>query len=154
MIVRKATPQDIPQLAELRWDFRAEHDRIGDLALKAEFITACSRFLVNALDSGRWTVWVTDLDGLILCNIYVEQVDKMPRPGRLAGSLGYVTNVYTRPEWRRQGIGSALLRQVQKWAREETGLELLVLWSAHDSVEFYRRAGFSANPVTLQYPID
>ena len=154
MIQRKATPQDIPQLAELRWDFRAEHDKIGDQALKAEFVAACSRFLANALDSGRWTIWVTDLDGLILCNIYVERVDKVPRPGRLEGALGYVTNVFTRPAWRRQGIGSALLQHVQKWAGEEASLELLVLWSAHDSVEFYRRAGFTTNPVTMQYPID
>jgi GNAT superfamily N-acetyltransferase len=52
-----------------------------------------------------------------------------------------MTNVYTRPDYRGQGIGRKLLAHVVEWARAEN-LELLLVWPSDESVGFFDRAGF------------
>ena len=144
---RPATPAEFPQLAELRWQFRAEHDAAHPRfdpsdAARIEFTAACLEFLRESLTEGRWTFWVAvEEDGTIVSNAYVYRIPKVPRPGRLRGQMGYVTNVYTRLERRGQGIGAQLLGCMQAWAREN-GIERLILWPAEGRQDFYARLGF------------
>lgn len=144
---RLARVEELPELAELRWQFRAEHDANHpklDLSenVHAEFTAACLEFLRAGLSEGRWAFWVAVLDeSLIVSNLYVYRIPKVPRPGRLHAQIGYVTNVYTRPAWRGQGIGAQLMRQVQSWARE-IGMERMILWPAEGRQNFYARLDF------------
>lgn len=144
---RPATADEFPQLADLRWQFRAEHDAAhprfdpSEVA-RAEFTAACLAFLRESQAEGRWTFWVAvEEDGAIVSNAYVYRIPKVPRPGLLRGQMGYVTNVFTRPELRGQGIGAQLLQHTQAWAREN-GIERLILWPAEGRQDFYARLGF------------
>lgn len=74
---------------------------------------------------------------------------KLPRPSAPPGAWGYVTNVYTLPEWRNRRVASELLRRVIEWARAER-LELLIVWPSERSVEFYERAGFSTENEVME----
>jgi GNAT superfamily N-acetyltransferase len=152
-IYRLAGEADLPQLAEMRWDFRTEHEGIPFELSKERFLTVCLEFLQRAFKSGRWSFWLADQDGQILTNAFVQRIEKVPSPTHLAREFGYVTNVYTRPAWRRQGIGAGLIQTVQEWAAAQ-GLEMLVLWPARPSVEFYRRAGFLQPGEEMEYPLD
>jgi ribosomal protein S18 acetylase RimI-like enzyme len=50
-------------------------------------------------------------------------------------------------EWRRQGIGRALLNQMEIWMRENNVDVVWVLADNQEAVEFYRSSGFDAeNP--------
>ncbi|WP_172797771.1 GNAT family N-acetyltransferase [Longilinea arvoryzae] len=144
---RPAQTAEFPELAELRWQFRVEHDASqpgfdASDAAHAEFIPVCLEFLQQGLTEGRWTYWVAvQDDGLIVSNAYVYRIPKVPRPGLLRGQIGYVTNVYTRPTWRGQGIGAQLLRAMQAWARDNA-VERLILWPAEGRQDFYGRLGF------------
>ena len=145
---RPAQPSELDELAELRWQFRAEHDALhpnfdSSEAAHAEFIPVCLDFLRQGQAEGRWTFWVAvQDDGLIVSNACVYRIPKLPRPGRLHAQMGYVTNVYTRPAWRGQGIGAQLLRAMQPWAREND-VERLILWPAEGRQNFYGRLEFS-----------
>ncbi|MEO7399084.1 MAG: GNAT family N-acetyltransferase, partial [Ilumatobacteraceae bacterium] len=55
---------------------------------------------------------------------------------------GYMTNVYTAPDCRGQGIGSELLAQVTSWAHDND-LEMIIVWPSDRSVPFYARKGFA-----------
>ena len=106
---------------------------------------AFAGFVRRALAAGTWTVWVAEADGRLLAHVYVEAVEKVPRPDRPAARWGYTTAVYTVPEVRNRGIGSRLLRRVTDWAAAE-GLEFLLLWPSERSGPFYDRAGFGRSP--------
>jgi GNAT superfamily N-acetyltransferase len=82
------------------------------------------------------------LDEIIISHIYVVKVKKVPKPGKLNGSWGYVTAVYTVPEHQNKGIGSMLMDAVKEWSRQQE-LELLIVWPSERSVPFYDRAGFN-----------
>jgi GNAT superfamily N-acetyltransferase len=140
---RLAAPEDISILAEMRWENRQERGYESPPAPEnnVDFIQVCQRFLEAALSSGRWYIWVAAEGDDLVSHIYVQMIEKVPRLSCFHPCFGYVTNVYTRPSWRSEGVGGNLLEAVIDWAKEE-GLEMLVLWPSQESVEFYQRAGF------------
>jgi GNAT superfamily N-acetyltransferase len=140
--IRLATVADVPVLAELRHAFTFE-DPAQPVELRDDFEGAFAEIVGAGITSGRWTVWVAEADGEIVSHIFVGLIDKIPRPIRQDRWLGYVTNVYTRPEHRGRGVGAALLDRVTTWAAEQH-VELLLVWPSEESVGFYERAGFSS----------
>jgi GNAT superfamily N-acetyltransferase len=72
-------------------------------------------------------VWVAELDGAILSHVFVGVIEKIPRPTPDHKTIGYLTNVYARPEFRDRGIGGRVLDAVTAWARQ-TDVELLAVW--------------------------
>ena len=65
----------------------------------------------------------------------------MPRPIRINTRIAYLTNVYTRPDYRGRGIGAEVIRQAQR-AALEVAVELIIVWPSDESVQFYSREGF------------
>jgi GNAT superfamily N-acetyltransferase len=143
---------DLTALAEMRWTFRTEGDAPAPAVGREPFVAACVAFLRQGLANGRWIYWIAELDGEIVSHIFVRRVRKVPKPSRLHDEYGYVTNVYTRPPYRGQGIGSELLERVKAWARGED-LEVLIVWPSEESVAFYERAGFCAENEVLEYTV-
>jgi ribosomal protein S18 acetylase RimI-like enzyme len=66
---------------------------------------------------------------------------RCPVPSGRTRAIAYLTNVYTRPNFRRQGIGAEVIRRAQEAARA-ADVELVIVWPSDASVEFYKRAGF------------
>lgn len=153
MIYRTATPADFDQLARLRWDFRNEYTQDPPPIPWEAFLEAMHTFLAEAFASGRWTVWVAEADGQVISQIFIQHIRKVPRPAALVRYFGYVTNVYTCPAYRNQGIAAELMRRAQDWAKERD-LEMLVLWPSKKAVPFYLRAGFHHPTEAMEWVID
>ena len=141
MKYRLATTRDLLQLAQLRWDFRSEDDNEIPVVSREEFISECEKFLRQGIESGYQTYWLAENEGAIIAHIFVHRIDLVPRPCKLKDQFGYITNNYTKPEYRNQGIGSKLMDHVRKWAAEED-YELLIVYPSEEAVPFYERAGF------------
>lgn len=138
--VRRADPSDGAALAALRWEFSKE-DGLSIEETWEDFQDLWRGFWHTAEAHG-WVVWVAERDGQLLGNMWVQLVEKVPRPGNRIRYLGYLTNVYVKPEARGQDVGSRILAEVIAWAKTEN-LELLFVWPSSESVEFYKSAGFS-----------
>ncbi|HUF00819.1 MAG TPA: GNAT family N-acetyltransferase [Gaiellaceae bacterium] len=141
VLYRTATEADVEALASLRAAFTFE-DHEPDVT-RPDFPEAFSRVVGEGIEAGRVTVWLAESGDTILAHAFVVLVDKIPRPVAGHAFIGYLTNVYTRPEARGRGIGSQLLEHVTGWARD-TDVELLVVWPSDESVQFYVRAGFES----------
>jgi GNAT superfamily N-acetyltransferase len=152
MNFRIACEIDTIALAELRWDFCLEDSQSSPLFSREEFIVLCSEVLRGNLDQQNWVYWVAELDGKIISHIFVQLIDMIPKPTRLRDRYGYVTNTYTQPIYRKQGIGTKLMHHVKQWAKTED-LELLIVWPSQVSVAFYERVGFSRNNGVLECSI-
>ena len=53
-----------------------------------------------------------------------------------------MTNVYTRPGYRSQGIGSRIQTAMEAWSKEND-VEFLIVWPSEKSVPFYTANGFA-----------
>jgi len=117
LAIRLATQSDIDELVEMRADFT--------------FGT-----------SGRWHIWVAEVEGQLVSHLFVALIEKVPRPVRDNSRIAYLTNVYTRVAYRNQGIGARLIKRAQE-AASAADVELIIVWPSEESVEFYTRHGFA-----------
>ena len=141
MEYRLATEADIPELAGMRWAFRAEAGEVPTEE-QAAFRDRYATFVHAGLASGDWAYWVAADAGRLAAHMAVCVVRGVPRPARASDQWGYLTDCYTRPAYRGAGVGSALLARVHAWAKTRD-LELLLVWPSEMSAGFYARAGFA-----------
>ncbi|SHE15110.1 Acetyltransferase (GNAT) family [Chlamydia abortus] len=140
-LVRLAALDDVDELVQMRWDF-SEEEASSSVSFE-EFHQICSEFLVKALESGDWYIWIAEVENKIVSHMYLQLIHKVPRPGKSPDPyFGYVTNVYTRPAFRSQGIGTEIHTAMEKWSKENK-VEFLILWPSSNSIQFYSRNGFS-----------
>jgi GNAT superfamily N-acetyltransferase len=149
--IRLATLDDVPTLVALRRAFSIEGD--PGATVSPTFDEECLGFLEEALDGEAWWIFVAEDGGEIVSHVYVQLVDKVPRPTRDVTQWGYVTNVYTVPGRRGTGIGSQVLAEVTEWA-DELGLDFLIVWPNDESRAFYERHGFAQSGAPMLRPGD
>lgn len=147
---RLARKEDVEQLIKMRWDFTIEFDKSKAEESYDDFREIFKAFLDGALKSRQWFIWVAEEDGNIVSHIYVELIQKVPRPGQTTHPFAYMTNVYTVPEYRNQGTGSELLRSVNNWV-DENSFEFVIVWPSEDSINFYKKNGYILSKEPMEY---
>ena len=137
-----ATQDDVPALAELRWQLYAEYQGLPTESPEA-YRERFARFASDALASDAWRCWVGRAQGRLAGAMWLQTVSRVPIPGKRVGPIGYLTNVYVAPEHRNGGLGAALLDRVTSWCRDE-GYSLVIVWPTERSRPFYGRGGFAS----------
>ncbi|WP_409304886.1 GNAT family N-acetyltransferase [Peribacillus sp. SCS-155] len=150
MNIRLAEEKDIQQLIRMRWDFTLEHDESKKAASYDDFAKECQVFFQKALTSGRWFIWVAEQDNEVLSHIYIELIEKVPRPGRKTNPFAYMTNMFTKKEYRNEGIGSQLLSRINQWAKDHD-YEFIIVWPSDESINYYKKNGYVHCTEPMEY---
>jgi GNAT superfamily N-acetyltransferase len=141
--IRLATLSDVDDLVEMRLEFKLEDGNAGATAIRPGYESDCRTFLASAISRGDWEVWVAEVEGYIVSHAFVALIDKVANPNTENSRISYLTNVYTRPAHRGQGVGIQLVNRAQQAARE-ANVELMIVWPSDESVSFYKRQGFNS----------
>ncbi|TQR15654.1 GNAT family N-acetyltransferase [Psychrobacillus soli] len=143
MNIRFAERRDIEQLTQMRWDFTLEtHDTKSFEESDFELFELEFRaFLENAISSGSWFIWVVEEQEKIVSHIYIELIQKVPRPGRITYPFAFMTNVFTVQEFRNKGIGSNLIKFINEWAKSKK-YEFIIVWPSDESISYYKKNGY------------
>ena len=139
VIIRQATASDIPAMKEL---FRKD---LGYADCSLEIVE--KQFA--GLDNSREAVFVAEADsGRIAGVIHVEKYNVLYFP-TMANILGLAVAA----DFRRQGIGSALLKRAEEWARENgaSSMRLNSGESRKQAHEFYRAQGYIDDKKQLRF---
>ena len=67
---------------------------------------------------------------------------EMPSPDNPSGRCAYLMNIYTRPEFRGQGVGEKIVRWLTKQAIER-GITKIYLETSDSGRKLYQKIGFS-----------
>jgi GNAT superfamily N-acetyltransferase len=130
--IRRAGRPDLGAVIGLRIEFERITRDSGSLDEGAR-IAQLSALLGPDLGAGSLRCWIAESGGRAVAQAAL----------RLRGSaVGEILNVYTVPDFRGRGIGSALVATAIAEARE-LGLRRLYLQPTEDSRGLYERAGFS-----------
>jgi GNAT superfamily N-acetyltransferase len=136
-VIRIAGAADTLALAALRGAWTAEqHGLADDPGFEARFLDWYER------ESGRRVSWLAEVRGEMVGMVNLAVFERMPQPGREAGSWGYLANAFVLAAYRYQGIGSLLLGALLAHA-DFHGYERVVLRPSERAVPFYQRAGFT-----------
>ncbi|MDQ3778689.1 MAG: GNAT family N-acetyltransferase [Actinomycetota bacterium] len=145
--VRHATEADGAELARLRWECTVESGQRTE-PFEA-FADRFRDFVRRALLSGRWAIWVAELEGRLVGNVWVGLVDRVPGPNGDTPVWAHVTNVYVDPELRNHGLGTMLLDAAIEWSRY-VGAETLIAWRSGARVSFYERRRFARSAEAME----
>lgn len=139
--IRQATTSDIPAMNEL---FRKD---LGYAECTLEIVE--NQFA--GLDNSREAVFVAEAEddsSHIAGVIHVEKYNVLYFP-TMANILGIAVSA----DFRRQGIGSALLKRAEEWARENgaSNMRLNSGESRKQAHEFYRAQGYTDDKKQLRF---
>ncbi|HEV2236777.1 MAG TPA: GNAT family N-acetyltransferase [Ktedonobacterales bacterium] len=140
---RAATLADLPTLALLRWEMQVDwRERPEEFAATREpYIATYCDAMREELHAGRMHAWLAESAGAPLAAVTLLTwlvPPSLEEPRRLRGQ---VSNVYTRPAYRRQGISRALMTLLLEWAQAHQVLRLL-LWASDMGRPLYTSLGF------------
>lgn len=106
-----ATIEDVADLARLRWELYAEQGA-GHAESPEAYRDRFAGFASSALPSEEWRAWIAREGDRPVGAMWLRTVRRVPVPGKRAGPIGYLTNVYVVPEHRNGGLGARMLERV------------------------------------------
>ena len=146
-IVRLATVDDAALIASHRAGMFRDMGQIPPHLFES-FQATCTDRIRELLVSGEYIGWLAAPTGepkSIIAGAGIQLRRVLPHPADenafAEGRHGLVINVFTEPEWRRQGIGELLMKEIIEWSKEEK-LDRLVLHASEDGRRLYERLGF------------
>jgi GNAT superfamily N-acetyltransferase len=138
--IRIATVAEAKTLAELRWKFRNMQDTPTEP--HDAFVRRCASWMRRELQEGSaWKAWVAVDKHVIVGQIWLHTIQKIPNPSDEREQLAYVSNLYVDAA-ARGGTGTRLLESALAWCRARQ-VARVVLWPSKRSVSLYLRHGFS-----------
>ncbi|QJD86633.1 GNAT family N-acetyltransferase [Cohnella herbarum] len=134
MLFRKAVATDIPQLIKFRKILLCHED---DSSMDETF----RNYFDSSLSDKSLLVWVADDDGIAVSTVCFCLCRLAPRFENPSGVVAYMTNVFTIPSYRRQGIVSKLVSEAIDDLKTQ-GIRKILLHSSDMAKPLYERFGF------------
>lgn len=142
---RAATSDDVAALAALRWENQAErHPEQRPRDTLDEYTAAYIEQIRGDLERGIHRAWLAEAGGEAVACVALVWWAMPPNPDEHQRRRGFVTSVYTRPTYRRQGVARQLMTMLIDHARAE-GVQRLILWSSDMGRPLYEELGFAPN---------
>jgi len=92
-------------------------------------------------EGSEWKAWVAVDNHVIVGQVWLQTVRKIPNPIAEHEQLAYLSNLYVKPS-SRGGTGTRLLDAALESCREDR-IDRVVLWPSRRSVTLYLAHGFS-----------
>lgn len=142
--LRKANLNDIDKLIEFRVEFLEEiQDPLPDMEFEI-FLKSLKEFFLDKMKSNDYIAWLAESDNEIIATSGLSFLQKPPHFINITGKFAYIMNMYTKPEWRRKGIGSALLEELIEEIKKK-GIQSVVLHTTPYGRPLYEKYGFREN---------
>jgi GNAT superfamily N-acetyltransferase len=147
--IRRATVADAEILARHRVEMFREMGQVTP-GVSGLLFEASRAYFVEAIPADRYIGWVCEGPTgprEVIGGAGLQLRDLAPRPDRTgqrlaSGPEGYVLNVFTEPQWRRQGVAELLMRALMEWATAR-GVQRLSLHASAEGRPLYEKLGFT-----------
>ena len=154
MEIRLANEADYNELALMKWEHGVEDDiDYGEHNLdgvnKDEFVEEFFAFLKAHKE---YEIIVAEVNGIVVSAMFVYLIPKLPKPNGNAKYIAYLTNVYTKKEYRNKGIDTQMMNYIKSYLIEKK-CELLFAWPSDNSIAWYQRNGFNGDNEIFECPL-
>ena len=154
MEIRLANEADYNELALMKWEHGVEDDiDYGEHNLdgvnKDEFVEEFFAFLKAHKE---YEIIVAEVNGIVVSAMFVYLISKLPKPNGNAKYIAYLTNIYTKKEYRNKGIGTQMMNYIKSYLIEKK-CELLFAWPSDNSIAWYQRNGFNGDNEIFECPL-
>ncbi len=147
--LRKAKLNDIDKLIEFRVEFLKEVQNSPPDKEIEIFRKSLKDFLLDKMKSNEFIAWLAESDNVIIATSGLSFLQKPPHFINMTGKFAYIMNMYTKPEWRRKGIGSVLLEKLIEEIKKKE-IESVVLHATPHGRPLYEKYGFRENDGAIE----
>lgn len=138
MDYRIGTKQDIPVMCQIRKQQLIDEGIDPVTNIDEELL----RFYEDKLADGSLVEWMLEENGKIIATAAILFIEFPPTYTNMTGVKGYITNMYTAPEYRGKGIASQLLDKLIDEA-DQRGIHQIWLRASSLGKSVYKRFGFA-----------
>ena len=139
--IRRASLEDVEELVRLRLALERESGHLTQDIRLPDLRRATHQYLLETLPGEAFIVWVAEAQGKIVATSGLIFFQKPPSERNLSGLEAYILNMYTLPEWRGQGIATALLHTLIDFIKQ-TPAHRIWMYATQDGKPIYEKAGF------------
>lgn len=148
MTFRQATIEDIPELVKCRIRQLIDEGQEPDKDIR----TVNTEYFREYMESGQMEEWVCEEKGSIIATGAIIYFRFPPSFTNRGGLKGYITNIYTDPEYRGQGVATQMLSILEDRMREQ-GVCRIWLEASKWGKPVYEKYGFKENDTILMIEI-
>jgi GNAT superfamily N-acetyltransferase len=138
---RLATPEDVQQLIELRILMQVEVNGLTNNDVTTAYLDKVIDYFEEALGTDKYSSVIALEDEYIIAAAGVCFYQKPPSITGGSGIVGYVTNVFTRKEYRGRGVGTQLMNELNELGRKKR-IDKLHLGATADGAGIYKSVGY------------
>jgi GNAT superfamily N-acetyltransferase len=139
--IRQASLDDLDMLVQLRVALLVEIGDIKNVAGEKSAKEANRAYITESIQKGDFLSWVAEIDGKIVSTSGLTFWKKPPTYKSSTGLEAYIMNMYTLPEWRRNGIATMLLREIISFVKT-TGVKRIWLHATTGGKPIYEKEQF------------
>lgn len=142
-----ATFEDLEEVTAYRMKLWQDAGKFHDQGEYDEFFRENYQFLREYCEQKKLCIpMYTDRDTRKIISIGIGIILKKPPINRQnRGSEGYVYNIFTEKEYRRQGLAASVVKKLFSWFQEQ-GVCRTYLTSNEGSYKLYEGLGMKGNP--------
>lgn len=148
LVVRRAEVEDIPTLVGTRITQLEEEGAQRTCDIRPELHSYYARHLQD----DTFISWLAQRGDEVVATSGISIVEKPPYFGCPSGRIGLISGMYTKPEYRRQGIARDLFCRALDDAKEK-GCGMAHITASDAGVPLYQSVGFTHNANFLQLPL-
>lgn len=141
-MIRKATVDDIPAIAELyREQFREMSKLIPDFIKEGD---QSVEFLEKTISDDDSDILVYENDGIVVGFILLQAKERPDFDFMLPGKYCYIMDIIVTESSRGKGFGTMLMNSAKNWAKEQNCnlINLDVLVNNNGAIKLYEKLGF------------
>ncbi len=142
LVFRRATLEDIPELVKFKLLLLDELNEDDDKSNLEKLKLELKKFFTEYIGSNDFVSWLVEYEGEIVATSGLILWRVPPRYDCLHGKYGYISNMYTVPKARRNGISTELIKKLIEEAKI-LGIDILNLHATKDGINTYRKFGFT-----------
>ena len=142
LVFRRATLDDIPELVKFKLLLLDELNEDDDKSNLEKLKLELKKFFTEYIGSDDFVSWLVVYEGEIVATSGLILWRVPPRYDCLHGKYGYISNMYTVPKARRNGISTELIKKLIEEAKI-LGIDILNLHATKDGINTYRKFGFT-----------
>ncbi len=138
ILIKRASKEDAEKVIANRKAFITE---VMNREASDEFMKATTEYFHNNINSETVLCYIATHENQIVASVVTTLAHVIPKTYNISGKIGYVYNVYTLPNYRRQGLATKLLQEVISEVRK-LGVGELYLNATEDGRPVYEKLGF------------
>jgi len=141
MKVRKATLDDIELLIQLRIDYLLDESKVKSIDDIEKIKIDLRVYLNKWIPNNGFIAYIAENNNVVLSTAFLSIVERPPRKANSSYLVGTVYNVYTYPEYRKQGIASKVMNALLIEAKS-LNVAYVDLLSTDAGLPLYNKLGF------------